>query len=150
MFVYRINSYIAYYPFTALSIEHELSNLRHSLLQNHGLDYQSNIIYDYYTPEVHLLCPHYLPVDTCDWQPQFSFKVCKNNRGIYLEGLRLPKEFRKKGIGTLCTDWLKKFCAKFGFTYIVLGSYNESKSFWSKLDFTEITEEEYVKKYPVW
>lgn len=150
MFVYRIETPRNCCLFTASDLDGQLDQLRQDLLKIYGLDYQSDICYGYYKPEIHLICHNFIPLTKDDWRPQFSFKVWADTGGIYLDGLRLPKELRNKGIGTLCTGWLKNLGERYGLTYIVLGSYSESESFWVKMGFDEITHEEYVTKYPVW
>lgn len=91
-----------------------------------------SIVYGQYWPEVSLVAADY---QTRDWKPQFRFAVRRDLRGILLDSLKFPAELRNRGFGQFCVKWLKKFCRRFGFSFIVLGAYPEAEEFWRKMKF---------------
>lgn len=142
MYVYLIEK-TSRFPMRFL-IKFSIRKFQRDLHKNFGLKLNIDFRYNSYSPEVSLIDMNY---NGDDWRPQFSFKVLKNQMGVYLHSLRLPKELRNKGIGKYCVTWLKYFCRKYGFTYIVLGSLEEAMGFWDKAGFVLVNEED-MKKYP--
>jgi len=150
MFIYIADSrpFLTFY--TPFRVTHNVWKLHHNLNDSFNLGLQVKINFSHFKPEVELVNPNYPEFVDDNYAPEFSFKVSKKNQGIFLNCLRLPPELQHRGIGTYCVRWLKNFAKRFGFNYIVLGSYPEAEKFWSRMGFAWISKTEYWKYFPVW
>lgn len=140
MFVYfvatTVFSFIRFLgPIYRLLLWLSVRQLQKELSARTGEVFTLSITYERYWPEVSLIAGSY---QTRDWKPQFRFAVRRDMRGILLDSLKFPPELRGKGLGRYCVKWLKKFCRRFGFSFIVLGAYPEAEGFWEKMRFTAL------------
>lgn len=91
--------------------------------------------YDIFESTVYVVDPNYKTEDKYDMY--FAF-ISRNKRdAIFIQELKLPVQFQRKGIGSYCVNWLKGFCKTFGFKYIILASYPDAKDFWLRMGFKE-------------
>lgn len=127
-------------PVYRLLVWFSVRQLQKDLASMTNTPYTLSITYDRHWPAVSLIAHTY---QTRDWKPQFKFCIRCDMRGVMLDSLKFPLNLRGQGTGRYCVKWLKRFCRRFGFSFIVLGSYPESEGFWHKMDFTAMDFQEW-------
>lgn len=145
MFVYFVTTTIFSFvrflgPIYRFVVFLSLRQLQKNLSLKTNTKFTLSINYERHYPAISLIARTY---QTRDWEPQFKFCIRRDMRGVMLDSLKFPLYMRGQGTGRYCVEWLKKFCRRFGFSFIVLGSYPESEGFWHKMEFTAMDFQEW-------
>lgn len=137
MFVYEVPKQRKYPLKQKPLITRHIKDLVDETNKRFGLNFELDIHFntlDYYL-EVYMVDYSYPSSDYLP--PQFVFRIVKNKKSVYLHSLKFPVSLRNKGLGRYLVDWLKDFCQKCGYNYIVLSSKEHAIGFWSKMNFKD-------------